>query len=174
MKEHNRSNYRLSQTTKLVLTGVLSAIAIIGSTFSFPILGSKCAPVQHLINIITAVVLGPSYAVGAAFIAALLRNLLGLGTVFAFPGSMCGALLAGLLYKYTKKLPFAYIGELVGTSIIGGLAAYPIASYVLGNQKAALLGFIPPFFISTAGGTILAIIIISACKKKGILPLSHK
>lgn len=102
---------------KLVLTAVFAAVAVVGSLFSFPVFGSKCAPVQHLINVLCAVILGPGYGVAAAFVSSLIRNLLGLGTLLAFPGSMCGALLAGLLYHYIKKLPAAYIGEVFGTPL---------------------------------------------------------
>ena len=34
-----------------------------------------------------------------AFITSLIRVLMRTGTLLAFPGSMCGALLAGLMYK---------------------------------------------------------------------------
>ena len=57
------------------------AVAVVGSMFSFPVLGSKCAPIQHMVNVICAVFLGPAYGVGAAFVASLLRNLLGLGSL---------------------------------------------------------------------------------------------
>ena len=81
---------------KLALAGVLTAVAVVGSFISFPILGSKCAPVQHMVNVLAAVVLGPWWGVGIAFAASLIRNLLGLGSLMAFPGSMVGALCCGL------------------------------------------------------------------------------
>lgn len=90
---------------KLVFAAVLVALAVVGSLVSFPIGASKCAPVQHLVNIIGAVFLGPAWAVGVGFTAALLRKLLGLGSLLAFPGSMVGAFVAGMLYKYIKKAP---------------------------------------------------------------------
>ena len=77
-----------SRTRRLALAGVFTALAIVGSFLSFPVAGSKCAPVQHIINILAAVTLGPWYSVGIAFCASLLRNLLGLGSMMAFPGSM--------------------------------------------------------------------------------------
>ena len=49
---------------KLVFAAVLVALAVVGSLISFPIGASKCAPVQHLVNIIGAVFLGPAWAVG--------------------------------------------------------------------------------------------------------------
>lgn len=154
---------------KMTLAAVFVAISVVGSTFSFPIFGAKCAPVQHLMNIMGAVFLGPAYAVGAAFVSSLIRNMLGLGTFLAFPGSMCGALLAGLLYKYGKKLPFAYAGEVFGTAIIGGLLAYPVAFLIMGNTQAAMFTFVVPFLISTCGGTILAIVIVTTMKKSGVM-----
>ena len=154
---------------KLVLTAVFSAVAVVGSLFSFPVFGSKCAPVQHLINVLCAVILGPGYGVAAAFVSSLIRNLLGLGTLLAFPGSMCGALLAGLLYHYIKKLPAAYIGEVFGTAVIGGMLSYPVAAFIMGSKGAALFTFVVPFLISTAGGTLLAVLITVPLKQTGVL-----
>lgn len=154
---------------KLVLTAVFAAVAVVGSLFSFPVFGSKCAPVQHLINVLCAVILGPGYGVADAFVSSLIRNLLGLGTLLAFPGSMCGALLAGLLYHYIKKLPAAYIGEVFGTAVIGGMLSYPVAAFIMGSKGAALFTFVVPFLISTAGGTLLAVLITVPLKQTGVL-----
>ena len=109
------------------------------------------------------------WTLAQAFIASLIRNLIGLGSPLAFPGSMCGALLGGLLYKYGKKLPFAYIGEVVGTGILGGMLSYPVAYLVMGNKAAALFTFVVPFLISTCGGTLIAIVITASLKKTGVL-----
>lgn len=154
---------------KLALTAIFAAIAVVGSLFSFPVFGSKCAPIQHLINVLCAVFLGPWWGLAAAFISSLIRNLMGLGTLLAFPGSMCGALLAGLLYKYIRKLPAAYIGEVFGTAVIGGILAFPIASLIMGNDKAALFTFVVPFLMSTAGGTIIAMVITIIMNQTGLL-----
>lgn len=154
---------------KLTLTAIFAAIAVVGSLFSVPVFGSKCAPVQHLVNILCAVFLGPWYGIAAAFLASLIRNLLGLGTLLAFPGSMCGALLSGLLYRYGKKLPYAYIGEVFGTGIVGGMLSYPVAAFVMGNSQAALFTFVVPFLISTCGGTILAIVITMAMQQAKVM-----
>ncbi|MEE0141701.1 MAG: energy coupling factor transporter S component ThiW [Coprococcus sp.] len=154
---------------KLTLTAFLAAIAVAGSLFSFPVLGSRCSPIQHLVNVMCAILLGPWYGLAAAFLAALIRNILGLGTLLAFPGSMCGALLSSLLYKWIKKLSAAYVGEVVGTGIIGGVLAYPIAAVLMGNQTAALFTFVVPFLISTVVGTIMAIVITMTMQKTKVL-----
>ena len=83
-----------TNTRKLALAAVFTAVAVVGSLLSFPVFGSRCAPVQHIVNILCAVFLGPAWGVGVAFAASLLRNLLGLGSLMAFPGGMIGALLA--------------------------------------------------------------------------------
>ena len=49
---------------KLTIAGVLVAVAVVGSLFSIPVLGAKCSPVQHMVNVLGAVLLGPGYAVG--------------------------------------------------------------------------------------------------------------
>ena len=107
-----------SNTKKLALAGVLCAVAVVGSMFSFPVFGSKCAPVQHMVNILCAVLLGPYWGLGVAFVASLLRNLLGLGSLMAFPGSMFGALLCGVVYHKTQKLLPTLVGEVFGLSLI--------------------------------------------------------
>lgn len=156
-------------TKKLALTAIFAAVAVVGSMFSFPVFGSKCAPVQHLVNVLCAVFLGPGWGLAAAFIASVIRNITGLGTPLAFPGSMCGALLSGLLYKQFKVLPAAWVGEIFGTAVIGGILAYPIASAIMGNVNAALFTFVVPFLISTVGGTIIAAIITLALHSRGVI-----
>ena len=99
------------QIQKLAFAGVFCAVAVVGSLFSFPVFGSKCSPIQHIINILCAVLLGPGYGLGAAFAASLIRNLTGLGSLMAFPGSMFGALLCGLIHKKTKNILATLIAE---------------------------------------------------------------
>ena len=111
----NQSN----RTRKLALAGLLTAVAVVGGMFSIPIGAAKCSPVQHMVNVIAGVLLGPWYGLGSAFVASLIRNLIGTGSLLAFPGSMVGALLAGLLYQKIQRLPAAFVGEVVGTGILG-------------------------------------------------------
>lgn len=161
---------------KLAIAGILCAVAVVGSMLSFPVLGSKCAPVQHMVNVICAVFLGPAYGVGVAFVSSLLRNLLSLGSLMAFPGSMFGALLCGFVYWKTKKLFPTLIGELLGTSVLGGLCAYPVALLFMGQSAAqlAFYAYIIPFLISTAGGCILSGILIYSLQKTGALRMLHE
>ena len=155
---------------KLAVSGVLCALAVAGSVFlTFPVLGSRCAPVQHMVNVLCAVFLGPWYGLAAAFVASLLRNLLGWGSLLAFPGSMCGALLCGLAYRMTKNLPATLAAEVLGTGVLGGLAAYPVAKELMGLTPETYTVYIIPFLISTAAGSILAGLLVYALRKNGAL-----
>ena len=156
---------------KMTLAALLCAIAVVGSMFSFPVAGSKCAPVQHMVNLLCAVLLGPWYGFGAAFVASLIRNLLGLGSLMAFPGSMLGALLCGVIYSRTKNLPATLVGEVFGTGVLGGLCAYPVAILLMGKSASdiAFYAYIVPFLISTVAGSILAGVLIFALKKANVL-----
>ena len=160
-----------NHTLRLTVAAVLVAVAVVGSLFSFPVFGSKCSPVQHMVNVLCGVLLGPWYALGAGFLAALIRNLTGLGSLLAFPGSMCGALLCGLVWKYSKKLLPALLGEVFGTGVIGGLLAYPIAIAFMGVSAASVgsYAYIVPFLISTVVGSIIAGVIIFALQKNRTL-----
>ena len=156
-------------TQKLAFAGLLTALAVVGSFLSVPVAGSKCAPVQHMVNILAAVTLGPWWGVGIAFGASLLRNLLGLGSLMAFPGSMVGAACCGIVYITMTNLPLTCAAEAAGTSILGGLLAWPVAKFLMGAEPAGLLIYVGPFFISTAAGSILAYGLITVLSKGGIL-----
>jgi energy coupling factor transporter S component ThiW len=160
---------KTASVKKLALAGILCAVAVAGSLLSFPVFGSKCAPVQHMVNVLCAVFLGPWYGLAAAFVASLLRNLLGWGSLLAFPGSMCGALLCGLAYRMTKNLPATLAAEVLGTGVLGGLAAYPVAKELMGLTPETYTVYILPFLISTAAGSILTGILVFALQKNGAL-----
>lgn len=166
-----------NQAKKLALAGLLCAVAVAGSTLSFPVFGSKCAPVQHMVNILYAVFLGPLYGVTGAFTASLLRNLMGLGSLMAFPGSMFGALLCGLAYRKTGNLLLTLAAEVFGTAILGGLSAYPVAIFLMGQQagSVAFYAYIIPFLISTAVGSLLSGILVFALQRANALkPMQEK
>lgn len=143
-----------SQTQKIALGGILIAFAVILGTFSIPIGGARISPAQHIANVIAVVGLGPIYGVVVAFGAALIRNILGTGTLLAFT-SILGPIVAGILYKYFKNTIFVSIGEVLGSGLIGSFVAYPIAIYLLGRSGAVYMFFVP-FLSSTFAGAILA------------------
>lgn len=160
-----------NQIRKLTLAALFCAIAVVGSLFSVPVWGSKCAPVQHMVNILCAVLLGPWYGLAVAFCASLFRNLLGLGSLMAFPGSMLGALLCGLAYAKFQNLPLTLVAEVFGTGILGGLCAYPVSILLMGANASeiAYYAYIVPFLISTVAGSILAGVLVLALRRSGAL-----
>lgn len=147
---------------KLAVAGMMTALGVVLSTFYIPVGVSKCFPIQHLLNVLAGIFLGPWYALGFSFCTALIRNLMGTGSLLAFPGSMVGAFCCGMLYRHVKKVPAAVAGEVVGTGIIGGMLCYPVARFLMGNAEAALFTYVMPFFISTLGGSALAAILLAA------------
>lgn len=147
------------QIRKLAYTAIFMAIGVLSAHLVYiPVGIAKCFPLQHVINILLAVLLGTRYSVSAAFGISVLRNVLGTGSLLAFPGSMVGAALSGFLYKKTNSIWGAIAGEVIGTGVIGALLAYPVAKYFIGSPVGAFF-FIVPFMVSTAGGSIIAYIL---------------
>ena len=141
---------------KMTFTALFVAIGVLSAHLVYiPVGIAKCFPVQHAINVLLAVLLGTRYSVGAAVGISLLRNLLGTGSLLAFPGSLFGAALAGMLYRRTQSIWGAIFGEVIGTGVIGALVAFPAAKFLLGSSAGAFF-FVVPFLVSTAGGSILA------------------
>ena len=141
--QRRRRKMNKTNTKKLAIAAVFCAVAVVGSLFSVPVFGSKCSPVQHMVNILCAVLLGPGY----------------------------GALICGLVYKKTQSVFATLLGEVLGTSILGGFAAYPVAVFLMGKSAAglAVYAYVVPFLISTAGGAIISAVLILSLKKANIL-----
>ena len=153
----NRNN---SDLQKWVFSALMAAAAVLLSPlFSFPLGVSRAFPLQHMINIFLAVLCGTRYTVSAAFTTSLIRNIIGSGSLLAFPGSMIGAFLSGYLYKKTGKLWAAVLGAFVGTSFLGGLVSYPVAALFMGSSKGALF-YISLFSLSCGAGCVIAFVIL--------------
>ncbi|AQR93571.1 energy coupling factor transporter S component ThiW [Clostridium saccharoperbutylacetonicum] len=157
-----------SKAQKIALSGVLIGISVIFGTFSIPVGAAKISPIQHFVNVVGAVTLGPMYAVANAFITSIIRNIMGTGSLLAFPGSMVGAFLAGILYKKFRKTSIAVVGEIVGTGILGAVLAYPVAALILGKQVAVFV-YVIPFISSCSVGAIIAYFFVNIPIIKKIL-----
>ncbi|MDF2504849.1 energy coupling factor transporter S component ThiW [Clostridium sp.] len=151
---------------RLTLSALFIAIGVLGGTAIYiPVGVSKCYPIQHAVNVLAAIILGPFYSLAIAFCISLLRNFMGTGSLLAFPGSMIGAFIAGILYMKFKKPVAAAIGEVFGTGILGSLVAVPIANLIMGQNVGAFV-YIIPFLLSTTGGSIIGYVIIKALQNK--------
>lgn len=151
---------------KLAVSAMLTAVAVSLSSFAIPIGASQCFPIQHLANVIAGVFLGPWYGVAMAFCTSLIRNLMGTGSLLAFPGSMVGAFLGAILYRHSERLIMAYVGEVFGTGMLGGMLCYPVATLIMGKE-AAIFAYVVPFLMSTLCGTIIAAFLIGVLCKSG-------
>ncbi len=151
---------------RITAVGLLVALGTVAAPFSIPVGVAKVYPVQHAINVIAAVLMGPVPAVVAAILTSTLRNLMGTGTPLAFPGSIFGALMAGFAYLFFKRVYAAGIGEVLGTGLIGALVAIPLARWILGFEGLAF-AFIIPFTLSSIAGAILGALILQLWKKSG-------
>ena len=151
---------------KITLVGLLIALGVVAAPFSIPVGVARVFPVQHAINVIAGVLLGPWWAVVAAVITSVIRNMVGTGTLLAFPGSIFGAFAAGMFYQLTRRREGAAVGELLGTGLIGSLLAFPLARWILGAEVLAYT-YIVPFALSSTAGVVLGIILLALLEKTG-------
>jgi len=155
----------MNQTRILTVMAVFIAIGVVGSQFLwFPAGIAKAYPAQHAVNVMAGIMLGPGPAIGIAFVIGLLRNLLGIGSLLAFPGGMVGAFMAGYFYKKFKKHHWAPIGEVLGTGVIASLLSAPFAKLLMGSSFGVLF-FMPSFLVSSMSGSIIGWLVISRVKQ---------
>ncbi|TDM11851.1 energy coupling factor transporter S component ThiW [Macrococcus lamae] len=160
-----------ARTRKLTLTALLTAVNVLLSQLIYIPLGPiKALPMQHLINVVCAVTVGPWFAVMQALMSSIIRNMVGTGTFFAFPGSMIGALLSSLLYRRYKKVGFAVIGEAIGTGLIGSLICIPVM-WMMNTDITVLKVIMPAFIINSIIGSTIAAILIKVTARRGIIKL---
>ncbi len=159
--------------TRLIAQAVvLIALGVALAPFtSFPVGIARINPTQHFINVIAAVLLGPWWATGIAGVIAVLRISMGVGTVLAFPGGMIGALLAGLVFRFTHNIYLAALGEIVGTGIIAALVSGLWVAPVFMQRSMALSLLIASFLGSTIIGSAIGLIVLKALERAGVVRL---
>ena len=91
----------------------------------------------------------------------------------AFPGSMAGAFLGAFLFQKTGRFILAYLGEVVGTGIIGALLCYPIAVFLMGKE-IALFFYVVPFLTSTICGTAMAVVLLEILRRSPLFSHLHR
>lgn len=157
------------QSRKVAYAVILTAIAVALSPFSIPVGPTKSFPVQAMVNVLGAVMLGPWYAVAIALAASILRNVLGTGTLFAFPGSIIGAFLAGYFYILTRNIYVAALGEIVGTGIIAALVSTLLVSPLFIGKPMEAAALVIPFLASTLAGSIIGVLGLVVLRRAGIV-----
>lgn len=160
-----RSNSRLvAQAVVLVAIGVALA-----PFTSFPVGIARINPTQHFVNVVAAVLLGPWWAVAIAAIIGALRNVMGVGTVLAFPGGMIGAFLAGYVYRLTRNMYLGALGEIVGTGFIAAIVSALVVAPVFMGQTMAVGLLIASFLGSTLVGAIIGVLALKLLERAGFV-----
>jgi len=165
---------------------VVSLGIIIAPLLWFPFFTTKAYPGQHLINALAGVMLGPWWAAAAAILIGIVRNILGIGTIYAFPGGIPGGVVVGLVYLVTRrsKRPairyLAALAEPIGTVLIGGTLSLAVIAPIIGDPR--LLGaveqyglwcFLPVFWsgwaLSSIPGSVAGYLVLLALDRIGVM-----
>ena len=151
---------------------VLVAIGVALAPYtSFPIGIAKVNPTQHFVNVVGAVILGPWWAIAIAAIIGIIRNMLGVGTLLAFPGGMIGAFLAGLFYRRFRNTILGAVGEVIGTGFIAPVVSALFVAPMLMGKAIPLLALVPSFLASTIAGAVLGVLALRLLQRADIIYL---
>lgn len=152
---------------KLVFLAMMVAIGVVIS----PILRVEgMCPMAHLINVTCAVMLGPWYSLLCALLIGIIRMVFMGIPPLALTGAIFGAFLSGMLYRLSKgKLVFAFLGEVIGTGIIGAIISYPVMTFIWGRTGLTWFFYVPSFIAGTLIGGSLAFILLKQLSKAKLL-----
>ena len=150
---------------KLMMTAMLTCMSFVLSvTVHFP----NMAPFQHFANVIAAAIVGPWYGCAAAFLCGIMRMMTG-RPISAITGAIFGPVLGGLIYKKTGKLWLCYLGEIIGTGIVGAFVSFPLmkAFYGLDAQTPLYLVFF--YTPSALVGGAMGVAVLLMLRSSGLL-----
>ncbi|MCD8223577.1 MAG: energy coupling factor transporter S component ThiW [Clostridiales bacterium] len=152
-------------TRKMVFTAMLACLSFVLCTFVyFPAM----APFQHFIDVIAEIILGPWYAFAAALICGVMRMMSG-RTIQAVMGAIFGPIVGGLLYRRTKNIWLAWLGEVIGTGFCGAMASYPLMKLFYGLDVINPFYYIPYYTPSAVVGGGMGLAVILILKRSGML-----
>ncbi len=177
----------VSATKRISLFIVIVSLGIIiAPLLWFPFFTTKAYPGQHLINALAGVMLGPWWAAAAAILIGIVRNILGIGTIYAFPGGIPGGVVVGLVYLVTRrsKRPairyLAALAEPIGTVLIGGTLSLAVIAPIIGDprllgavEQYGLWRFLPVFWsgwaLSSIPGSVAGYLVLLALDRIGVM-----
>jgi energy coupling factor transporter S component ThiW len=99
--------------------------------------------------------------------AGIIRNAIGTGTIFAFPGGIPGAIVVGLAYRWAKR-DWVSLTEPLGTGIIGVGLIVLLLGPLMGKEYAFVL-FFTAFMASSIPGAIIGYFLLKTLRKTKIL-----
>ncbi len=154
-----------STTIKLVLTALFACLAFVLNTFVyFP----SMAPFQHFVDVLAAVFVGPWYGCAAAFLCGIMRMMSG-RTIQAVTGAIFGPILGGLIYRKTKNIYLVFVGEVIGTGILGALTSYPLMRLFYGLEVQKWYYYVPFYTPSAIVGAAMGVAVLLILKRSGAL-----
>ena len=154
-------------TLRMVMLAMMVAIGVVIS----PILRIEgMCPTAHLVNIVCSVLMGPWYSLLCATMIGVIRMMFMGIPPLALTGAVFGAFLSGMLYRLSKgKLVCAFIGEVIGTGIIGAIVSYPVMTLIWGRTGLTWFFYVPSFIAGTLIGGSLAFIFLKHLQKAHML-----
>ena len=160
---------------RITFMGMMIALGVVIS----PILRVEgMCPMAHLINVTCAVFIGPYYGfivfglimAACALIIGILRMIFMGIPPLALTGAVFGAFLSGMLYRLSKgKIVWAFLGEVIGTGIIGAIVSYPVMTWIWGRTGLTWMFYVPSFTAGTLIGGSLAFVLLTRMKKAGLV-----
>lgn len=159
--------FKMTLFKKALTAGLLAGVGVALSFVSIPAGPVRCFPFQHSINVIAGILLGPMWAAGAAFTTSLIRNIMGTGSLFAFPGSMFGALAVGIASRFLhgRHKLYSAAAEPFGTGIIGAWASAALVAPITG-ASAGFTFFALSFLVSSLPGAAIGAALLYSLEKR--------
>ena len=165
-----------ARTVALIV--VLSVLGLVLAPFFwFPFLGTRAFPGQHLVNVLAGILLGPVRSIPVPVIVGTVRLMLGIGTVFAYPGGIPGTIMVGLFQRFVtgrfrdhRARYLSAFAEPIGTVLIGGTLSLLIIGPLLNMPSivdllsgetviAALLTFWAGWAVSSVIGASIGYVV---------------
>lgn len=167
MRSEKAGKTRSANVLRLVMMGVLIGLGVVIS----PILRIEgMCPMAHLINITGAVLLGPAEAFTVATLIGIIRMAVMGIPPLALTGAVFGALLSGMMYRYSGgRIWAAVLGEIIGTGIIGAIVSYPVMTLLYGRTGLTWFFYVPLFISGTVIGGACAFLLLKALVRNGAL-----
>ena len=156
-----------TKLTKMIFWAMMVAVGVVIS----PLLRIEgMCPMAHFINVTCAVLLGPWYAFLCALAIGLIRMAFMGIPPLALTGAVFGAALSGILYRVSKgKIIFAFLGEVIGTGIIGAIVSYPVMALLWGRTGLTWLFYVPSFIAGTLIGGSIAFLFLKQLQRMKLL-----
>src|SRR6266545_2955251 len=135
----------LPRTQRIALTAALVALGVVLGSFAIPVGPARVAPFQHFINVLAGVLVGPWYAVLAAFVEPV------------------GTAIVGALVGYALIAPLE-----TSTFLLGFIKANPPSAQPYLGLFGGPLFLVASFAVSSIPGSTLGYIALRALRRAGI------